>query len=484
MQRSYRLSHYICSILRKSLFVTSVRSKSLLMDLDVLDDFTTQLMQKKTDKWENLKIKRQFPLAVQSEPVNKALLRCRLNRITMTGLNEIFEKFLDETDQQKLVTLLEECISYKICPSDMILTNVLSSFSQATNIDGINKVQELCSLSNPEFLKANSNFKHYIAEAIWLKGNVLKAIGIYEDVYQENPFLRRRIRLVLKYLISEAVLNRSEAVLVNLVNFSERLAKKNKDYFIMSCLWQTCFLSEWFSDQQVAFDLMESNRNLCRMVTPQIPLVVSLLLRHHRTGNVLKAIGIYEDVYQENPFLRRRIRLVLKYLISEAVLNRSEAVLVNLVNFSERLAKKNKDYFIMSCLWQTCFLSEWFSDQQVAFDLMESNRNLCRMVTPQIPLVVSLLLRHHRTDPIFRLLEVLLKYQMKMQISIVLIALFDYRFKQGDLKSCCEILSWSTKHQIMLPSIQHEKFLKLLLKEETVDNKERQTATPKYELKF
>ncbi|GJQ84373.1 hypothetical protein Trydic_g3851 [Trypoxylus dichotomus] len=343
----------------------------MVIDSDVLDDFTTQLMQRKTDKWENLKIKRQFPLAVQSEPVNKALLRCRLSRITMTELNEIFEKFLDESDQQKLVTLIEECIPYKMSPSDMILTNMLTLFAQTSNIDGINKIQELCSITNLGFLRVNSNFNHYIAEAIWLKGNVSRAIAMYEEVYQENPFLRRRIRLVLKYLILEAVSNRSEAVLVNLVSFCERLARKYKDYFIMSCLWQTCFLSEWFSDQQVAFGLIERNGNLCRVLAPQIPLVVSISLRHHRT------------------------------------------------------------------------------------------------------------------DPIFRLLEVLLKCQMKMQSSIVLIALFDYRFKQGDLRSCCEILNWSTKHQIMLPSIQHEKFLKLLLKEdEAVDKKDSPIPTPKYELIF
>lgn len=56
--------------------------------------------------------------------------------------------------------------------------------------------------------------------------------------------------------------------------------------------------------------------------------------------------------------------------------------------------------------------------------------------------------------------------------------------KQGDLRSCCEIVKWSTQYKIMLPSIQHEKFLKLLLREEPVSHKQKQMPSPVYELRF
>lgn len=144
---------------------------------------------------------------------------------------------------------------------------------------------------------------------------------------------------------------------------------------------------------------------------------------------MLKSISIFEEVYHDNPFLRRKIRLILRYLILEAVSNRSEAVLVNLITFTERLAKAYKDYYVMACLWQACFLSEWFSDQQVAFDLLEKNYVLCKTIQAHIPHVVNISLKHHKTEPVYRLLEVLLKHEMKLQSSIVLVVLFDYRCK-------------------------------------------------------
>lgn len=368
--KSYRLINFIRSIRRKSLTVATVRAKSILIDLDVLDDFTTQLMQKKTDKWESIKVKKLLPpTPVQIQPINKRFLPNQFERISIIELNTIFESHLDENDQLQLLELIKECITYKKSPSNLIITNTLTSLAQAGNIEGISKIEELCSLTNQEYLKEKSNLKHYLAEATWLKGNVIKAIDIFEDVYDENPFLRRTIRLILRYLISVTISNHSEAVLVNLVSFTERL--------------------------------------------------------------------------------------VVKY----------------------------KDYSIMSALWQICFLSEWFSDQQVAFDLIQRNSNLSKRIINQIPYVVSISLKNHRMDPVYRLLEILLQNQMKMQSSIVLVALFDYRFRQGDLKSCWEILNWSTKYKIMLPSIQQEKFLRLLLKGETADYKDKR-GWYKYDLKF
>lgn len=291
--KSYRLISFIRSIRRKSLTVATVRAKSILIDLDVLDDFTTQLMQKKTDKWESIKVKKLLPpTPVQIQPINKRFLPNQFERISIIELNTIFESHLDENDQLQLLELIKECITYKKSPSNLIITNTLTSLAQAGNIDGISKIEELCSLTNQEYLKEKSNLKHYLAEATWLKGNVIKAIDIFEDVYDENPFLRRTIRLILRYLISVTISNHSEAVLVNLVSFTERLVVKYKDYSIMSALWQICFLSEWFSDQQVAFDLIQRNSNLSKRIINQIPYVVSISLKNHRMDPVYRLLEI------------------------------------------------------------------------------------------------------------------------------------------------------------------------------------------------
>lgn len=290
--KTYRLSNYLLSILKRSSTITSIRNKAMVVDFDVLDDFTTQLMQKKANKWESIKIRKQLPITRQANLINTEVLKDSLIDTNIQELNGIFEKYLDANDQYKLFELIQTCIDKKISPSDIILTNILSMFAQTSNSDGIHKLHELCSVVNPEFLKLNSNFKHYLAETVWLKGNISKAIEMFEDTYKENHYLRRRIRLMLKYLLYEAVSKRSEAVLVNLVHFTERLAKNYNDYYLMKCLWQVCFLSEWFSDQEIAFDLLEKNSNLRRAVINQIPCVVSISLKYHKIDAVYRLLEI------------------------------------------------------------------------------------------------------------------------------------------------------------------------------------------------
>lgn len=328
-----------------SLSNKNVHGKMLSIEVDSMDNFTTQLIQKKVDKWSALKSVSKVTHAIKMEEdsSNDKL------QLSSDQINTFFQEFIELNDSSKVLDLIQQCISLEICPSLSNLLYALSVCSQCGNVDTIKKIHDLCKKTNPSILEPHSDFKHYIAEAIWIKGNIHEALILFKEVYQHNTLLRRRVRLMWKNLIVDIVASRSKAVLISIIHFAEHLAKEYKDYFPLACVWQICFLSEWYSDQCEALDLLKKHEELRRNVISRISYVVAISLQNHRT------------------------------------------------------------------------------------------------------------------DVVYRLLETLLKFEMKAQYSGVLLSLLDYQIHQKDLRRCLEIIQWSVQNEVQLLPNHHKKFLKLFI---------------------
>ncbi|XP_018563048.1 uncharacterized protein LOC108904839 [Anoplophora glabripennis] len=321
--------------------------KAITFD-DTLDEFTSQLTQKKANKW-NIQKDPKKPMndCLSNTEINNTL--SELKDYSIEKINLLFKDCIELGNNLDLVNLTRQCIEYRKCPSLSNLTHILTLCAQEGDKNLIILLDELCEEFHPDIAKANSNFRHYLAEAIWVKGNILESLKMFKEVYSENAFLRRRIRLVFKFLTQDIISTRSEAALINIVKFAEELLREYKDFFPLACVWQSCFLSEWFTDQCLALQLLEMNEGLCK-----------------------------------------------------AVVNR-------------------------------------------------------------VPYVVTISLSSHRTDVVYRLLELLLKYEMKLQYSSVLSALLDYQISRGDLRSSSEIIQWSINNNVQLPAYQNKRFLDLFL---------------------
>lgn len=275
--------------------------KSVSIEVDALDDFTSQLIQKKTDKWEMRKLRAQK--LVDDNVCNHKGCNTEVIDIKEIGdnhLNTLFQTAIDYQNDSELVKLMNQCIEYKKCPSLSILLHVLSIYSRKGDKDTVVKIKGLCENTDPKILQDYSNFDHFFAEAVWVKGNIVDSLKIFEIVYKENAILRRRIRIMLKHLIAHMVTNRSEAALINIIKFSESLVNNFQDYYPLICTWEACFLSEWFTDQCIAFDLLEKYNNLAKLIVHRIPYVVTVSLRSYRTDVVYRLLEVLLK-YQMKP---------------------------------------------------------------------------------------------------------------------------------------------------------------------------------------
>lgn len=316
----------LCPLYGKWLYrITKICSYSiqkLVVETNPLDNFTNQLMQDKLYKWNKIAPKKHEIPMIEKE-IEEDKYESNFETLTSEEINNLFKEAKLNEDNARLINLMKECIFHKQCPSLTNITSVLSLCAQKGNKSLIFKIVELCNEQQPQLLVANSYFKHYLAQTIWLNGNIPESLRLLEEVYTSNNFLRCKIRLILKDLISDAVNTKSGAAVINIKNFAITFSVKYGDFFPLLCVWQDCILSEWFTDQEFALDLLDHNGGLREAVINKFQYVAVISVFHHRTEVVYRLLEIllkYDMKLQYNGVLlvlldyQSKHTLFIKYL--------------------------------------------------------------------------------------------------------------------------------------------------------------------------
>lgn len=264
--------------------------QNLTLQNDPLDTFTTELIQNKLNKW-NIKknVISENSGHYKIEPVN---YESSFETLLLEEINKLFKDASEMQDENRLIALMKQCLYFEKCPSVIHIISVLKLCAHNGDKSLIHQIIKLCENFHPKFLNINSHFKEYLAEAIWVNGNISGALKLFEEVYSNNCYRRRNIVLVLKLLLTEAVNKRSEAVLIIITNFALDLSTRYEDFFLLCCIWQVCILSEWFCDQDFALKLMAKNKGVQQAVLNKIQYVVVILLHQHRTEVVYRLLQI------------------------------------------------------------------------------------------------------------------------------------------------------------------------------------------------
>lgn len=258
---------------------------------DVLDNFTTHLMQAKCNKWRNLL--NRTKLLRNTEPVQFQKANVLVDSLSDSRLNSETSRAIEDGDMQCLDDLVRQFSRFQRLPSMPVLLRVLWLYFQAGDIDGIECLSRVYADIDSASAKDNASFDDFAAGAIWISGDITKAIHMYENVYRNNSILRSRIRMALKFLISDSIDKRSEAALIIVLKFVKKLANEFDDYLPMSYLWQACFLSQWYSDQCFALQLLKDQLNLLRPLSNRIPGVISLALAKHQKDVAYRLLELF-----------------------------------------------------------------------------------------------------------------------------------------------------------------------------------------------
>ncbi|BFG03963.1 uncharacterized protein DMAD_03064 [Drosophila madeirensis] len=160
---------------------------------------------------------------------------------------------------------------------------------------------------------------------------------------------------------------------------------------------------------------------------------------------------------------RRMIRTAFRTISEETLAQKSEAVLVSLMDVARAIHREHKDIFVVACVWKQCFVSDWFCDQKSAGELLEHYKELQELVERRANPLCSSFLGRNNVDAVHRLIEVYLQHQQRSACASCLSLLFNYQYMRKDLRACAEIVKSCSELEMPLNELQNEQFLSLFL---------------------
>ncbi|KAM7342024.1 uncharacterized protein ACRADG_009588 [Cochliomyia hominivorax] len=167
---------------------------------------------------------------------------------------------------------------------------------------------------------------------------------------------------------------------------------------------------------------------------------------------------------------KRMMRAAFRTIAEETLAQKSEAVLVSLMEVARSIYNTHKDIFVVACVWKQCFVSDWFCDQKSAADLFEHYEELQQLVAKRSSSLCASFLSRNNIDAVHRLIEVFLQYNQREACSNCLSLLFNYQYNRKDLRACAEIIKSCSELEMPLNEVQNEQFLSLFLNQS--DNKD------------
>ncbi|EDW47589.1 uncharacterized protein LOC6608862 [Drosophila sechellia] len=160
---------------------------------------------------------------------------------------------------------------------------------------------------------------------------------------------------------------------------------------------------------------------------------------------------------------RRMARTAFRTISEETLAQKSEAVLVSLLEVARAIHREHKDIFVVACVWKQCFASDWFCDQKSASELFEHYKELQELVERRASSLCSSFLARNNVDAVHRLIEAFLQHQQRSACSSCLSLLFNYQYMRKDLRACAEIVKSCSELEMPLNELQNEQFLSLFL---------------------
>lgn len=166
-------------------------------------------------------------------------------------------------------------------------------------------------------------------------------------------------------------------------------------------------------------------------------------------GKVEESLKLFVAAY-DNTQLRNKIKVMLTCLFPLLVTHHGESTVRKTIYAIERLSSENEDHIILGCLWKELFLSIWFSDQQLSKQILQQNPHLLQVIKWMIPTMGKDLLKSHKLEEFYRLIEFTLENELIKFEGLLLRHLFDYYCKYARISKLFKYLILGLEVQIDL----------------------------------
>jgi len=285
--------------------------------LDAIDCFTNELVNRKTQKWEDLRDNLMKPVAedkgasssfgqnvgLMSKGMVNDLKQLRspqlgldIRSLSQPQLDNLLLATLEIKNKVDFLYLIRQCVRWQQLPCNEVLISCLKYLSGLGRLQQLESLAETCRQVEHPFASIYADLAPFKAIALWHNGNADVALMTLHRGYGgslNSEEGRRMIRTAFRTIAEETLAQKSEAVLISLLEVARAIHREHKDIFVVACVWKQCFASTWFSDQKSAEELFEQHQELQQLVERRASPLCSSFLSRHNVDAVHRLIEVF-----------------------------------------------------------------------------------------------------------------------------------------------------------------------------------------------
>lgn len=248
--------------------------------LDAIDCFTNELVCRKTQKWEELRDNIMKPVVEDVSLMSKGVmsdlktlrspqLGLDIRSLSQPQLDNLLLATVEIKNKVDFLYLIRQCVRWQQLPCNEVLISCLKYLSSLGRLQQLESLAEICRNIKHPFANVYSDLAPFKAIALWHNGNADGALMTLHRGYGGSLNTeegRRMIRAAFRTIAEETLAQKSEAVLISLMEVARAIHREHKDIFVVAAVWKQCFVSDWFSDQKSAGELLEHYKDLQTLV--------------------------------------------------------------------------------------------------------------------------------------------------------------------------------------------------------------------------
>lgn len=249
--------------------------------IDTIDSFTTNLVDRKTLKWEIKReklhqksshlcapIPKQFSITAKQfirQIANLKDVRLEMNFVNMSKdqIDQLFRSAIYDDCRAYVYELIDECRHHTKLPSESVIHEICMYLIKSLDLDTLQQFTEFCDKNC-----CSRCFSYYNGLCLWKLGRYQASLELLKDKYSQVNGNKDKIAIcnIFDLIVNETVDQKSEAVLVALTNVAKYILEQHNDPIVLNFLWQNTFQSNWYSDQQLANQLYVDYEEVRKMV--------------------------------------------------------------------------------------------------------------------------------------------------------------------------------------------------------------------------
>lgn len=275
-------------------------------NVDVLDVFTTQILEKKnstTAKVAKRKETTETPHSDRSnfwkEIVSKTQAMIDSTKVLIvddwnqTDIDDYLIVSMDCGDRKTFNELIEQILISKRLPSEAVILRVLCHLCDDSDhsMSTVSRLIDVCQEMNLAFYANNMEFAPFLSQYLWKLEHFDDALNTLNSIYNTtNKVSKSLILRNYRQIIYDCVKNHDEIVRDKVIANAAQINEKHKDTTLLNYVWRDCFFSVLFRNQQKANELFAIHDEIRQAISKDIGWIALNLLQQHNVDAMHRLI--------------------------------------------------------------------------------------------------------------------------------------------------------------------------------------------------